>query len=1708
MKVRFVGTRKQDSATRRRRALQANRTRNYRQRQKAREDTTAIKHQGESLSDVVDLVADNEAPGPERDSSLENDEIEEDGTFACDNFTISILEVDDSTISTTEVDPYYEEEIVDTSPAEEDESQTQPQSPQIYAEKSVDLATNDANNDVEYATQKFIQQFLTGIHGCGVQSHRESLIAHIEAEGPENHHRLDRLVAPDIPHTLDKEYILAAETGDKTTELSPDQWRALFTGSTTQGSDNKPKQACLHVEQAPQTPPGISFDVDSILGFVDSPAVATHGIRFYSAPQYSQNISTDVHLTLGRADPDSERPRLIPSRLRDVPHFIFARTEGADFITFHLFFPHLPCSHDFNRLTDEQFSRWFDDIFYPAVRQVYDIDRLQHLPASYRHALATCRAPQRENRLLETSNYQAQLQMSYFLSPQGLQQLWNHILAAVCQPGLQDFRDPELLIQAKGTKLLFKYPDAPSDLLAAMNSFEDKLHDILDFSHISSDRLYIDVGKETCPMPDDVPSREPQTYLWRRCCIRHHLSQLYDGNIPKSGQNFYHESMLRDTGAMTTLTPVRSRLRRGGILYGQMYSLAKEIVDAARTYPFQNPDLRLLALDPQLRNGMQSIGGKPASGKNVTDRAYLASKRRCHYGLTDSKQRSFGVREEYRISWTLFQSVLAVLRSLTPEARSTQLPGPPSYLWAVRTPIFVDYVWHNINKFTTGFELIRAQRSGGLTTWEQTKMMDMFLRCLRVAVGGHDYSREGALWWSRRELPQPAGLPLVYYGLGFSHTLEKYGYCWIEPRIDWTLLKFLPDITGSVLFGNGTLHQRFMKYNGHARHFFGLSRWADLGLEWLRQYPGENIISDQIVSWLCHICLQQMRADVLHSIQGDLRPQACKTILDDHVQFCRNGLSATLVNGMTAVWGNRVRVKSPQEVAQALFGLNDGWLRDNWENKPFRKLHQWICTALQHIPTENMLLQAFNCRLLRYLFVYHWVLPYPTPGGLAPKTKDGKRRWFSIDVQGEPGLEMEKPSQESWYWARNRWRQGYPAPLPQYLRWSRDQWQSWVHRHIGQTLPYEVQQLRNDQESFAFSLSNNPHGLRRNPLRGIHDPVVRDLRTNRNNDSSISHSSSMGHQAQALATSQQVFPSYLQPELEFQTCQQVEQYIASLRKQITDGCVQVFKSQKSPISQLTRRHIISCCAPQQVIQPRLAPVSQSTEQARPASPPQGPGREVSTLEPKLISRCPPRRTVRLYYVSRGSQQPARGKESGQQRTSKPGRPAKYASREEKATADNVRARNKRRIQRQISLARQLEDPFRFYTFPRIMLMFLRCLQFSYTGGLIQKVAGCWRDVRQYPDPSQPNGLRRHEGLGFKLTMERYGYAWFLDKIDWNTLTFRQPYAPYVMFNNPSMQNVYRARYHQVRDVRIDFIRVNKAYQWMLEFSAVPKCLDLLENYFRELCLCAFRKDVFFHVKSALKPEHLESALSGEIPLCDQSVNDAMLKDHQPLQLAQGNRLAVKDIHVLFSWLWKSKDDYFERQGWNEKPYRMLFQQSFHAIKTTRGKAGARKWRQDLKKSFLGSHWILPYPHSRGFMRRDKEEKQFIWWPSAHQGLIRHYANSRQIGTLARPLPASNIKTHPIDGWQLATTLISKSYMPYVIQPEQELVRMPENELYAELVRFREQASTGLTLSHFPAPTLELDNSPERYYFLRRWCPIRKIQVAKTFEEYDEVNECL
>ncbi|KAH6984015.1 hypothetical protein EDB80DRAFT_530255, partial [Ilyonectria destructans] len=59
--------------------------------------------------------------------------------------------------------------------AEEHAARTESQSPEFYAGEQADLPDGNTWSNVEYATEKFIQQFLVGIHGCGGQKYRKSL---------------------------------------------------------------------------------------------------------------------------------------------------------------------------------------------------------------------------------------------------------------------------------------------------------------------------------------------------------------------------------------------------------------------------------------------------------------------------------------------------------------------------------------------------------------------------------------------------------------------------------------------------------------------------------------------------------------------------------------------------------------------------------------------------------------------------------------------------------------------------------------------------------------------------------------------------------------------------------------------------------------------------------------------------------------------------------------------------------------------------------------------------------------------------------------------------------------------------------------------------------------------------------------------------------------------------------------------------------------------------------------------------------------------------------------------------------------------------------------------------------------------------------------------------------------------------------------------
>ncbi|KZF25844.1 hypothetical protein L228DRAFT_236892 [Xylona heveae TC161] len=92
--------------------------------------------------------------------------------------------------------------------------------------------------------------------------------------------------------------------------------------------------------------------------------------------------------------------------------------------------------------------------------------------------------------------------------------------------------------------------------------------------------------------------------------------------------------------------------------------------------------------------------------------------------------KSFGIHEEHHVSWTLFQGLQRHLHWKHPANLKILLKDCPLYAWAVQTKVYLNYLWHTTNKFTTGFKVIYIQCHPDFVTWEQMKIMAMFLCCL------------------------------------------------------------------------------------------------------------------------------------------------------------------------------------------------------------------------------------------------------------------------------------------------------------------------------------------------------------------------------------------------------------------------------------------------------------------------------------------------------------------------------------------------------------------------------------------------------------------------------------------------------------------------------------------------------------------------------------------------------------------------------------------------------------------------------------------------------------------------------------------------------------------------------------------------------------------------------------------------------------------
>ena len=880
---------------------------------------------------------------------------------------------------------------------------------------------------------------LKSFDGCSEKEHEEQ--SRLHDLDVVDHYALANAYFHDIPKVLGYDVMLKDRKHNIDFGCNR-QFRNWYTGSAQAGSS--PPSICLHAEKTEPSQPETALDIDSYLFFVHSLAAARRGIWYNPTPQMTQNIRTDLHLHQEIQSEDQHgRTHREQVHIKDTPHLFLGNANMAKELGIYVLFPRLrQFGQKFTCLDDNQLRRWTDMVFLPALHSNLEANHTQHIPSSYAHARAQSTARQTEGRTHRTTSYQSRQLFAYFIPQDRLESIWIDVLRTVSTtPGLHDFADVQLFFSAKGTKLLFKpAQDQAPTVHGCLEQFFTFVDRVLDTDYMDLKDCYVDLGKETCPsvhclsrqaLPRDS---EPQTLLWRHCCLKTYVQKMY-GNRPNGNHVFYDVAMLRDTSNLSSTPSAKSSLRRDGLVYSQFYSSFKEIFDAGKTFPFANDGLEGLALDPGVRAAAAAAAHATQAPQDVLEKSYKHSKDRVNKAINGSIQKSFGVREEHRISWSLLQEIYQASLAHAVDDIDDNAAEQSRAVWPVRTENFLRYVWNNVNKYAAGFEMTAARCNRSYVTWEETKIMAMFLRCLRYSLVAHELAREGALWWSTRNLVMRSGETRAYVGLAFRISLLRYGYCWMAPLVDWKARMFKHRFRNKVPFGNSALMAHYKanwKDVQAVRDFTVQINDCD---HWYRRFRNKKA-HDYITHYMIHICLQQYRRDVVATLKKEVDPAQLDKAVQAMVGFSSTTIREIFGREPYLLNGNKSTIKEFGMLFDILWGTDGETVRTRFINKPYRQAYQAARETYKsyapEVDPESSWERKFEAELVRY----HWIYPVPdvtaAAGCMISVSKIGGHRvWWSLL------LDPRKPDYRGW--GKLQARAGTPDALPRMLDWTSEE---------------------------------------------------------------------------------------------------------------------------------------------------------------------------------------------------------------------------------------------------------------------------------------------------------------------------------------------------------------------------------------------------------------------------------------------------------------------------------------------------------------------------------------------------------------------------------------------------------------------------------------------------------------------------------------------
>ena len=881
------------------------------------------------------------------------------------------------------------------------------------------------------ATARALLDQLVTFQGCSDTEHRAAALAH-DGRGIATHYNLAQTSHPLIPLVLDQDGMLGNKSGAKVKLPPRATLRLVFEGGSAQRWS--PRHICLHKEVTKKArAPDIAYDFDSFLGFPSSLAFARRGLKWLPTPPMVLNIKTNVHLKVPveQAAEEGEDPRATTAQIKDTPHCLLGYLEGAEYASVYVIFPKLyRAGTAFHALTEAQLRRWTDGVMNPALHTAYPAHQTQYFRPSSQAATDAARAKQAEQRTGNAGPRQPAQNLTYDLTPDGLHRLWDLITRQVQQPGYHDFRDVFLFVSAKGLKGKYKHRRTLGDCIG---TFVENMEYVMDQDFIHPTQFYVDLGKESCP-PDGQcahralgPEQEAQTYLYRTCCVKS-LSRKLHNQAGKRNQ-LYQVAFLGDSSNLTAESGPNSDHRRTGWVYSQYYHCAKSVLDAAKTYPFTNDGLETIGLNPNIFAGANTEAKAAARSFAVIQQSYHRSKTRLSRSIRDSTNKSFGVREEHRLSWILLLELWTQVQER--DEVPHELPASPPYVWTIQTKHFMRYLYDTANKWAAGYEMTLASAGKSDLSWEQSKVAIMFLRGLRFCTPASNLAMESPLWRGATSYERD-GEVAVKYGLDFGFTLPTYGHAWLRRMVDWDTFTFRKPYRSGVYFGNRTLTRHYIARQQDVHAFANNYRILETCREWFDRYPSVTA-QLRIIVFMIHVCLRQFRLDVLGKIRKDCLPQYHGDLLTDRVVFCVEDFARVLGTEPHLVTGNRSMVTNFDDLFELFFGVDPTYHRTYWKTLGFRQLYQLATKILGTSCTLKGKEETWVTRFRRALSAHHAIFPVHNQagGGLLKREKRVLQFWSLIHEPGEGPV-----------WGKEE-RRGMlnMTKLPFWLDWPLDRWE-------------------------------------------------------------------------------------------------------------------------------------------------------------------------------------------------------------------------------------------------------------------------------------------------------------------------------------------------------------------------------------------------------------------------------------------------------------------------------------------------------------------------------------------------------------------------------------------------------------------------------------------------------------------------------------------